>query len=111
MIYISGVFDKVLETNPLVTSLLFVDDLGFLAASSSVKEVAKVLENVAQVVLEWGKLNAVTYDVSKIEAVLFSKLHWQRLNKQLQKATVKVGDKKVSFNKKATYWLGVWLDS
>ncbi len=81
LIYISGVFDKVFETNPLVTSLSFVDDLGFIAAGSSVKEVAKTLENVVQVVLKWGKLNAVTYDVSKTEAVLFSKSHRQRLNK------------------------------
>lgn len=29
LIYISGVFDKVLETNSLVTYLSFVDDLGF----------------------------------------------------------------------------------
>ena len=111
LIYISGVFDKVLETNPLVTSLSFVDDLGFIAASSSVEEVAKTLENVAQVVLKWGRLNAVTYDVSKTEAVLFSKSHRQRLNKQLREAKVKVGDEKVSFNKEATRWLGVWLDS
>lgn len=60
LIYISGVFDKVSETSPLVTSLSFVDDLGFIASGSSVKEVVKLLENVAKAVLEWGGLNAVT---------------------------------------------------
>ncbi len=81
LIYISGVFNKVVETSPLVTSLSFVDDLGFIASGSSVKEVVKSLEEVAHTVLEWGLLNAVTYDTSKTEAVLFSKSHQQRLNK------------------------------
>ena len=102
LIYISGVFNKVSETSPLVTSLSFFDDLGFIASSSSVKEVVKTLENVAKAVLEWGRQNAVTYDVSKTEAVLFSKSHRQRLNKQLREAKIKVGDENISFNKEAT---------
>ena len=60
LIYISGVFDKVAESNPEVTSLSFVDDLGFIASGYSVKGLAKALEGVAKVVLEWGKCNAVT---------------------------------------------------
>ena len=111
LIYISGVFNKVSEINPWVTSLSFIDDLGFIASGNSVKEVVKTLENVAKAVLEWGKQNAVTYDVSKTEAVLFSKSHRQRLSKQLREAKIKVGDEKISFNKEATRWLGIWLDS
>ena len=111
LIYISGVFDKISEISPGVTSLSFIDDLGFIASSSSVKEVVKILEKVAEVVLEWGGRNAVTYDVAKTEAVLFSKSHRQRLNKQLREAKIKVGDKSISFNKEAMRWLGVWLDS
>lgn len=52
-------------------------------------------------------LNAVTYDTSKTEAVLFSKSHRQRLNKQLRETKIKVGNEKISFNKEATRWLGV----
>lgn len=52
LIYISGVFSTVSESNPLVTSLSFVDDLGFVASGSSVKEVVKTLEKVAEVVLD-----------------------------------------------------------
>ena len=111
LIYISGVFSKVSETSSLVTSLSFIDDLGFIASGSSVKEMVKTLENVAQTVLEWGTLNAVTYDTSKTDAVLFSKSHRQRHNKQLREAKIKVGNEKISFNKEATRWLGVWLDS
>ena len=52
LIYISGVLDKVSEANPLVKSLSFIDNLGFIASGSSVKEVVKTLEEVAQTVLE-----------------------------------------------------------
>lgn len=60
LIYISGIFNKVLVTSLLVTSLSFDDDLGFIALGSSVKGLVRTLENVAKAVLEWGKLNAVT---------------------------------------------------
>lgn len=55
LIYISGVFNKVSETSPLVTSLSFAEDLGFIASGSSVKEIVKALEKVAKEVIEWGK--------------------------------------------------------
>lgn len=55
MIFISEVYDKVPETNPLVTSLLFVDDLRFIATGRLVKKIAKTPENVAQKVLIWGE--------------------------------------------------------
>ena len=66
---------------------------------------------MAQVVLDWGKSNAVTYDIAKTEAVLFSKSHRQRLNKQIAAVNIKIGTEKIKFNKEATRWLGIWLDS
>ena len=111
LIYISDVFNKVSEKTPLVTSLSFVDDLGFIVSGSLVKEVVKTLENIAKAVLDWGRLNAVTYDISKTEAGFFLKSHRQRLNKQLRESKIKVGDEKIPFNKEAMQWLGVWLDS
>lgn len=51
-IYISNVFNKVSKKSPLVTSLSFVNDLGFIASGSSVKEVVKTLESVAKAVLD-----------------------------------------------------------
>ena len=83
LIYISRVFDKISKTSPLVTSLSFVNDLGFIASDSSVTEIVKSLEKVAKEVIEWRKQNAVTYDMSKTETILFSKSHQQQLNKQL----------------------------
>ena len=111
LIYISGVFDEVTEANPAITSLSFVDDLGFIATGSPVRDLAKTLGRVAQVVIEWGKSNAVTYDIVKTEAVLFSKSHCQRLNKQIATVNIQIGTEKIKFNKDATRWLGIWLDS
>lgn len=112
LIYISQVFDAVTEACPLVTSLSFVDDLGFIASGTSVKDIARSLEKVAKTALDWGMANAVTYDTSKTEAMLFSKSRRQRLNKGLlQETKIKVGNEKIRFNKEVTRWLGVWLDS
>ena len=49
--------------------------------------------------------------MSKTEAVLFSKSYQQRLSKQLREAKIKLGNRNISFNKEATRWLGVWLNS
>ena len=92
-------------------SLSFVDDLGFIIYGYSVKRLAKALEGVAKVVLEWGECNAVTYDIAKIEAVLFSKSYRQRLNKQIIEVIINIGAENIQFIKKATRWLGIWLDS
>ena len=50
LVYISGVFEKVSVSYPAITSLSFVDDLGFIASGYSVKELAKTLGQVATVV-------------------------------------------------------------
>ena len=55
LIYISGIFNKIAETSLWVTSLLFVDDLAFIASGSSVKEIIGSFEKVAKEVIEWGK--------------------------------------------------------
>lgn len=82
-----------------------------MASGSSVKELAKALGQVATVVLDWGNANAVTYGIAKTEAVLFSKSHRQRLNRQMAEVQIKIGPEKIKFNKEATRWLGIWLDS
>ena len=44
LLYINGIFVKVTESNPAVISLSFMDNLGFIFASYSVKELAKTLK-------------------------------------------------------------------
>jgi len=58
--------------------------------------------------MEWVAGNRVAFDHGKIEAPLF----WRKKRKGTEtSAKVKVGDKEIPFNKEATRWLGVWLDS
>lgn len=71
LIYISGVFDKVTETNPFVIFLSFIDDLEFIASDSLIKKKVKALEKIIKTVLEYEVLNVVIYNISKIEAVFF----------------------------------------
>ncbi len=88
MIYISGVFNSVSESCLLVTSLSFVDELGFIASGSLVKNIALTLEKVAKTVLQWGKTNAVPYDTAKTETIIFSKSHRQWLNGQIRETKI-----------------------
>ncbi len=96
---------------PQVTYLLFMDDLEFLAGGNSVIEIKKMLEKAGKIALDWGTRNAVTYDIGKTEAVLFSKARKQRLLEQLTIIELRFGDQIVKFNQEATRWLGIWLDS
>lgn len=88
-----------------------MDDLGFLTAGHSVWEITKTLEEAGKIALHWGKTNAVTYDISKTEAILFSKARNQKLTKQLSETELRFGGRVISFSQEATRWLGVWLDS
>lgn len=55
VIYINKIFHKILETSLLVTSLLLIDDLGFIAFGSLVKEIVRSLKKIAKKVIEWEK--------------------------------------------------------
>lgn len=90
------------ETYLILNPLLLIDDLGFIALSSSVKEIGKAIEKVARTVIEWGIWNLVIYNISKMEAVVFLRARRQQLDKQLRETKIKFGNKKICFNKKAT---------
>ena len=88
-----------------------MDDLRFIASAHSVKELAKILGQVATAMLNWRKSNVVTYDLAKTKAVLFSGSHWQRLNLLIAEIDLKLGTEKIKFNKETTCLVDVWLDS
>ena len=101
LIYISGVFSIIEEQLPHVTCVSFVDDLGFLTADRSISKIAKTLQKVGRIALEWGANNAVTYDTRKTEAVLFSRARRPKLAKLLE-TRLRIGGETVYFNKEAT---------
>ena len=81
LIYIRGVFLEIERQLPNVTCLSFMDDLGFLVAGKSMLEIIKSLEKAGKITLDWGTHNAVTYDITKTEAILFFKARNQKLVK------------------------------
>ena len=52
LICISKIFNKVLDISLLITSLLIVDDLGFIALGYLVKKLVKTLKNTAKEIME-----------------------------------------------------------
>ena len=79
-----------------------MDDLRFLAAGNSVMEIKKVLEKAGKIILELQMCNAVTYDISKTEAMLFSKAKKQKLLEQLTASQLRFGGQTTRFNQDAT---------
>lgn len=60
-----------------ISFFLFVDNLSFIESRYSIKKLAKIFEQVAIIVLNCEKSNTITYDLAKIEAILFFQFHWQ----------------------------------
>lgn len=83
LIYINRIFEAVIKNNLIVTFLLFINDLKFIVPKILVQKIFKMLEMVVLSVLWWGFINVVIYNILKTKAVLFSKSHYQQLNKQL----------------------------
>jgi len=74
-----------------------------------VGECTQRLEGCAKEAQSWVKENACQFDIEKTEAILFTQ---KRNNKEPKmKAKIRVGNHEVQYNKEATRWLGVWLDS
>jgi len=95
------------KTAPGISGLSFVDDIGWWAVGRNDGEVAARLSEAAAAAMEWGRNNGVAFDQGKTEAAMF----WRKRKGTEAKAKVIVGDEEVPFNKEATRWLGVWLDS
>lgn len=108
LIYIiSRVFLEIETRLPQITFLSFMNDLGVLAAGHSLLEIKKKKENAGNITLDWGTSNAVTYDMSKTEAVIFSRARNQKLVKQITDVELRFGGQAVLFNIEATRWLGM----
>lgn len=101
LIYTSGVSE--IETRlSQITCLSFMENLGFLAAGNSVLEIKKALEKAGKINLDCGTRNAITYDISKMEAIMFFKDRNQKLVTQLTNTGLRFGGQTVWFNQEAT---------
>jgi len=103
--YLSGISDEVEAAMPGIRGLSFVDDIGWWADWTDDEAVAAKLSEAAAAPIDWAASNGVAFDHGKMEAAIF------RRKETTPTETVKVGTDTVPFNKEATRWLGVWLDS
>lgn len=107
--YVGGVNRWVRRRVPGARGLSFVNDMLWLVTGTSVKEVAKKLERSAGEAVKWGERNAISFESRKMEAILFSRN--RRYWRDRREEYIKVQGRTVPFNRKATRWLGVWIDS
>lgn len=70
-----------IEVSLLIISLIFVDNLEFIALETLIKKIAQILEIMAITILKQANINLIIYNMSKIEAILFFKLCYQQLSK------------------------------
>jgi hypothetical protein len=86
-----------------IRGLSFADDIAWWAEGGEEQEVTDRLAEAAKAAIGWAENNGVEFDRGKMEAALF--------RRRAPSASFRVGVKDVPFNKEATRWLGVWLDS
>ena len=85
----------------------FVDDVTWRAEGQNIDEVVRKLEQYAATSPRWADNNAVRFETSKTEAMLFSRRrkHWRAKAKK----AIRVGDQTVHFSRAVTRWPGIWL--
>jgi hypothetical protein len=105
-IYLSGVFSAVESSVPYTQALSFADDVAWMVRGKDVGDVTAKLEQCAARSIYWAQANAVAFDSAKTEALLLT-----RSRKKFPRMQIQVDGHRISYNKEATRWLGVWLDS
>ena len=108
-LYIAEIHGAVEDQVEDSRGISFVDDVTWIVEGTSIDGVAGKLERCATASLQWADNNAVRFEASKTEAVLFSK----RRKHRRCKSDIRVGAHRVRFSPEATrwQWLGIWLDS
>ena len=108
-LYMAGLHRFMEQHTRGVVTLSFVDDVTLLVSATSVREVSAQLERGARQAILWGKKNVVTFETGKTEAILLSRSrrHW----KDKTRESILVDDCRVGYNRGATRWLGIWIDS
>jgi hypothetical protein len=105
-IYLSGVFTAVESSVEGAQGLSFADDVAWMITGKDVGEVTRRPESCATQSITWARENAVAFDSGKTEALLLTKSR-----KKFPRMQISVDGHRISYNKEATRWLGVWLDS
>jgi hypothetical protein len=106
-IYISGIFEEI-EAKTGAIGISFIGDVCWLAIGSDVTTITTKLEECATLVKEWAKDNVVEFDEAKSEAIFFKK----KKDKRKLRMNINLGNSnEIAYNKGATRWLEMWMDS
>ena len=81
-----------------------MDNVTWAVEGTGLDEVVDKLEKCVAASLHWAERNAVKFETSKTEAILFS-------CQQRHQQCIRVGDQMVHFAHEATRWLEIWPDS
>ena len=104
-IYISEVHEAVQGKVQEGAGISFVDDVTWFVTGPNAAVIRERLEACTKESILWGERNAVRFEESKTEALLLSRKRGIR-----EERGVRVEEATVPFARKATRWLGVWLD-
>ena len=107
--YLSGIFEKIEQENSDITALSFADDIDFLTSEKTIENIQKALTETEDLAVKWNLINNVTFNIKKIEVILFTKK--TKIRRNINKFNIKIEDYIVKFNKKVTRWLEIWLDT
>ena len=108
-IYLSGIFKAVEEAIPGCQATSFADDCGFLVEAPNVKDLAKLVEETGNKAIEWGEDKGLQFDNAKTEVLALTRRRKQM--PQISQMEMVIKSHTIKFNKEATRWLGIWLDS
>ena len=106
-LYIADIHQAVESQVEDSRGISFVDDVTWIVEGYDLDDVAGKLERCAAASLEWAEHNAVRFETTKTEAILFSR---RRRHRRTQRG-IRVGGETVRFAPEDTRWLGIWLDS
>ena len=109
-IYIADIHEAVEDQVEDSWGISYVDDVTWVVEGTDVEDVVSKLERCAQASLEWADNNAVRFEESKTEAILFSN---RRKRRQCRRG-IRVGSThrvRFAVAGEATRWLGICPDA
>jgi hypothetical protein len=107
----SGLIKWVKEYVP-AKELSFVDNHGRVGTGSAINQVVMTLERCTAQSIDWASRRGLQNDAAKTEEALFTPWRGHKIHlRQKQTAKIQAGNWFTWFNRQATRWLGVCLDT
>ena len=89
-----------------------MDNVGWMATGSDITEVVRKMESSARESIDWAERCELEFNTAKTKAALSTRSRGHKRHRHPKLSTkIQVGNGFVRFNKEATKWLGVWMDT